>query len=191
MFYTPLSQSRLWGAVVLHVRAASPPAVLISMVREQVRALDKDLPVFNVYTVEERVGRSLSQEKLMATLCGLFGGLALALAAVGLYGVMAYSVGQRTREIGIRMALGADRGVILKQVLREAGAMTLAGVLLGLPLAYALTKLVSSMLYGLQPTDPVATGAAVAALSIAALLAAWVPARRATRVDPLVALRCE
>ena len=191
MVYFPLSQSGLWNAAVLHVRAAGNPSSLISMVREQVRALDKDLPVFNIYTVEERVDRSLSQEKLMATLSGLFGGLALALAAVGLYGVMAYAVGQQTREIGIRMALGAGRAVILQQVLWEAGAMTLAGVLLGLPMAYALTKLVSSMLYGLRPTDPLAVGGAVAVLSIAALLAAWVPARRATRVDPLVALRCE
>lgn len=89
------------------------------------------------------------------------------------------------------MALGADRGVILTDVLREAGAMTLAGVLLGLPLAYALTKLVSSMLYGIGPTDPASACAAAAALGIAALIAAWIPARRATRVDPLVALRCE
>jgi predicted permease len=191
MIYTAVAQSRLWGSMILHARAAGSPASLVSMVREQVRAIDKDLPVFNVYTVEERVSRSLSQEKLMATLSGLFGGLALALAAVGLYGVMSYAVGQRTREIGIRMALGAGRGVILKRVLWEAGAMTLAGVLLGLPVAWALARLVSSMLYGLRPTDPVATGGAVAALALAALLAAWVPARRATRVDPLVALRYE
>ena len=164
---------------------------MIPMVRDQVRAIDRDLPVFNVYTVDERVDQSLTQEKLLATLSGLFGGLALALAAVGLYGVMAYAVGQRTREIGIRMALGADRSVILTDVLREAGAMTLAGMLLGLPLAYALTKLVSSMLYGIGPADPASACGAAAALGIAALIAAWIPARRATRVDPLIALRCE
>jgi ABC-type antimicrobial peptide transport system permease subunit len=147
--------------------------------------------VFNVYTVDDRVDQSLTQEKLLAALSGLFGGLALALAAVGLYGVMAYAAGQRTREIGIRMALGADRSVILTDVLREAGAMTLAGMLLGLPMAYALTKLVSSMLFSIRPTDPAATCTAAAALGVAALIAAWIPARRATRVDPLVALRCE
>lgn len=120
----------------------------------------------------------------------LFGGLARPLAAVGLYGVMSNAVGQRTLEIGIRMALGASRGVILERVMWETGTMTLAGVLLGLPMAYALTRLLSSILYGLPPTDPLATGGAVA-LAIAALLAAWVPARRAPKVDPLVALRCE
>jgi len=192
MAYTAFFQSSyLLGHIVLHVRSAGNPASLIPMVRDQVRAIDRDLPVFNVYTVGERVDQSLTQEKLLATLSGLFGGLALALAAVGLYGVMAYAVGQRTREIGIRMALGADRSVILADVLREAGVMTLAGMLLGLPLAYALTKLVSSMLYGIGPADPASACGAAAALGIAALIAAWIPARRATRVDPLIALRCE
>ena len=192
MMYTPLFQSSyLLGQTVLHVRSAGSPASLIALVRDRVRALDSNLPVFNIHTVEERVDQSLTQEKLLATLSGLFGGLALALAAVGLYGVMAYAVGQRTREIGIRMALGADRGVILTQVLREAGVMTLGGILLGLPMAYGLTKLVSSLLYGIRPTDPAAVCGAVVALVIAAMIAAWIPARRATRVDPLVALRCE
>jgi ABC-type antimicrobial peptide transport system permease subunit len=156
-----------------------------------VRELDKDLPVFDVHTVQQEVDRSLNQDKLIATLSAMFSVLALVLSAVGLYGVMSYVVSRRVREIGIRMALGAERGPIVGLVLKEAVLLVAAGVVVGLPAAWAVAKLVSSLLYGVNPADPASALAATAVLALAALAAAWIPARRASRVDPTVALRYE
>jgi ABC-type antimicrobial peptide transport system permease subunit len=131
------------------------------------------------------------QERLIARLASFFGTLALALAAIGLYGTMAYTVGRRTNEIGVRVALGASRKQILKMVLREAFALVLLGMLLGLPLALAAGRLVASQLFGLKASDPLTLSAAIGLLAAVAGLAAYLPARRASKVDPMVALRYE
>jgi predicted permease len=191
MFYGPLAQRRLWGHMVLHLRTAGDLAPLAAAIRSYVRELDKDLPVFDVHTVQQEVDRSLNQDKLIATLSAMFSVLALVLSAVGLYGVMSYVVSRRVREIGIRMALGAERGPIVGLVLKEAVLLVAAGVVVGLPAAWAVAKLVSSLLYGVNPADPASALAATAVLALAALAAAWIPARRASRVDPTVALRYE
>ena len=193
MVYLPLAQGL--NSMVLHVRTASNAAGVADALREQVRALDKDLPVFDIRTVEQQVDLSLAQEKLVATLSGLFGLLALGLSAVGLYGVMAYSVGLRTREIGIRMALGARQGEVLWMVLRETFFLALTGITIGIPTALAAARLASSqiagLLFELKATDPVSIGIAASVMVVIAALAGYLPARRASRVDPMVALRYE
>jgi ABC-type antimicrobial peptide transport system permease subunit len=141
--------------------------------------------------MEAQVDESLFIERLVAALSMLFGGLATVLAAVGLYGVMSYTVSRRTREIGIRMALGAARGSVLWMVLREVAVMLSAGIVIGLPVAIGLSRFVESQLYGLSPTDPATLVLASTLLSGVAMLAGYVPARRATRVDPMLALRYE
>jgi putative ABC transport system permease protein len=137
------------------------------------------------------VDQSLAAERLTMQLCTFFGGLALVLACVGLYGVMSYAVAQRTAEIGVRMALGANAKAVVWLVFRETTHVILAGVAIGLPLALAATRLLSGFLYGLTATDPATVATATACLVAAAALSAYIPARRATRVDPLVALRAE
>jgi predicted permease len=188
MLYLAAAQ-RPYGGGVVHVRTAGDAEVLGPLARAEVRALDRDLPVNDLTTVRLELDRALTQDRLVAALSTLFSALALVLSAVGLYGVMSYAVSRRTREIGIRMALGAERGNIARQVLQEVAMLMLAGVLLGLPAAYAVLKLVSGMLFGLSSTDTATTVLAVAVLGLAALIAAWLPARRAARVDPMVALR--
>jgi ABC-type antimicrobial peptide transport system permease subunit len=137
------------------------------------------------------VNQFLTEDRLTAVLASAFGLLAMLLAAVGLYGVMAYSVARRTGEIGIRMALGGERANVLRLVLREAAVLVLVGVVVGLPLALALGRFVASMLFNLRPSDPAIMLGASAILASAGLAAAYVPARRAAQVDPMVALRCE
>jgi ABC-type antimicrobial peptide transport system permease subunit len=149
------------------------------------------LALSEVKTQNQQIDEALVQEKLIARLASFFGGLALALAAIGLYGTLAYTVGRRTSEIGIRVALGASGKQILKMVLREAFALVLIGVLLGLPMALAAGRLVASQLYGLKTSDPLTLSAAIGLLVAVASLAAYLPARRASKVDPMVALRYE
>jgi ABC-type antimicrobial peptide transport system permease subunit len=173
------------------VRTAGDPTALAPAVRSLVREIDRNVPLYNMGTVQGEIDRSLMQDKLIATLCSVFSGLALCLSAVGLYGVMSYWVSRRIREIGIRMALGATRGEILGQVLGEAMRLVAVGALLGLPGSYAAVKLVTSMLYGVQPLDPVSAALAIAILAVAAVLAVWIPARRAAGIDPMSALRYE
>ena len=141
--------------------------------------------------MEDQIDESLSAQRVMAGLSAFFGILATLLAAIGLYGVMAYTVTRRTREIGIRLALGADRSSLLKLVLREVAILTVAGVLIAIPVSLAITRLVRSVLYGILPNDPLSIAAAVILLASVALLAGYIPAERATRVDPLTALRYE
>jgi ABC-type antimicrobial peptide transport system permease subunit len=141
--------------------------------------------------MEDQIDESLSTQRAMAGLSAFFGILATLLAAIGLYGVMAYTVTRRTREIGIRLALGADRSSLLKLVLREVAILTVAGVLIAIPVSLAITRLVRSVLYGIVPSDPLSIAAAVILLASVALLAGYIPAERATRVDPLTALRYE
>jgi putative ABC transport system permease protein len=175
----------------LAVRTQGDPAALTAAVRRQVRALDADLPVFDVSTLEQRLAASVAARRFGLLLLGAFAALALALAAVGLSGVIAYAVSERTREIGIRMALGADRGDVLSLVVGKGLAMAAAGVLIGLPVAFGLSRYLASALYGIAPSDPVTYLLIPVVLLTAALFAAYVPARRATRVDPVVALRAE
>ncbi|HKG21968.1 MAG TPA: FtsX-like permease family protein, partial [Blastocatellia bacterium] len=155
----------------------------------ELRALDREIPISQVQTMEEVVSRSLSQRRLNMSLLVLFAALAGLLAAVGIYGVMAYTVSERTHEIGIRMALGAPRAQVLRMMLSNGARLTLIGIAIGLGVALALTRVMANLLYGVSTTDPL-TFAAISVLLIAvALPASYIPARRAARVDPLEALR--
>lgn len=178
-------------AMAIYLRTDVAPLSLMPAVREQVRALDRDLPVFGERTMTQVAAESVSRRKFAMQLVGLFGVLALLLAGVGIYGVIAYSVTQRTREIGIRVALGANRSAILRWVLKQGLILTVAGVAVGLLGAFALTRLLRSLLFGVGPADIVTYGVLATLLTIVALIACYVPARRATKVDPLVALRHE
>ena len=175
----------------LVIRTKSDPAGIVAAVRKQVWEVDKDQPVSNVRTVDQVFATAVSRERFQTLLLGLFAALALVLAIVGLYGVMSYAVMQRTHEIGIRMALGAQRGEVLRLIIGQGMALTLAGVGLGIGVALVVTRLLAGVLYGVTATDP-ATFVVVASLLVAvALIASYIPARRATKVDPLVALRYE
>jgi putative ABC transport system permease protein len=186
-FYLPVHS----GSGTLVVRATSDPRSLAGAIREQVFAADKNQPVYDVQTMEERVIRSLEGRRFAMMLLGSFSGFALVLAAVGLYGVLAFAVSQRTREIGIRMALGAQASDVLKQIMREGMLLVLIGVVAGLAAALGLTRLMGSLLYGVSATDPVTFAGISLLLAGVALGACFVPARRATRVDPMIALRYE
>jgi predicted permease len=170
--------------------AASTPSI-VSEIRESVRSVDKDLPVQDVRTQTQQIDATLSSERAFATLTSAFGLLALILASIGIYGIMAYTVSRRTNEIGIRMALGARSSQVLSMVLRETFLLALIGIAAGLAAAAALTRLAASMLYNLKPTDPITFGAAALVLVVIALAAGFTPAHRASRVDPMHALRHE
>ena len=178
-------------AMAVYVKTDVAPLSLTQSLREQVRAVDKDLPIFGERTMEQVVAESVSRRRFAMQVVGLFGILALLLAAVGIYGVIAYSVTQRTREIGIRVALGASRGVILRWVLKQGMYLIMFGVCAGLLGAFALTRLIRSLLFGVGPTDVVTYAALAILLALVALIACYVPARRATKIDPLMALRYE
>jgi len=189
--YLPLRQTSQVSSRTLCVRSDGDPTALVPALRRVVQALDKDLPIFDVLTYTEQVNRSLTLERLVAALSGFFGASSLLLAAIGLYGVLAYSVVRRTREVGIRMALGAQPDKVFRLVMVETLGLVLIGIVVGLGAALATTRFVSVLLYGLTPTDPVTLSLAVLVLVIVAALAGYLPARRAARVDPLVALRHE
>lgn len=188
--YIPIFQNPAY-AMAVYLRTDVGPLSLTQTLREQVRAVDRDLPIFGERTMEQVVAESVSRRKFTVQIVGLFGILALLLAAVGIYGVIAYSVTQRTREIGIRVALGASRGAILRWVLKQGMFLTMAGVAIGLIGSFALTRLLRTLLFGIGPTDIVTYAALAILLTVVALIACYIPARRATKVDPLVALRYE
>ena len=188
--YVPFVQNPLWAADIA-VRARGNPSSLGGALREQIRAIDSALPVAEVKPMEEAIGSSIAQPRFRTALLSLFGAAALLLAAIGIYGVLAYTVTQQTREIGIRMALGANPGRVLRLVLARGLRLAGAGTAIGVLAALVLTRLLGSLLFDVSATDPL-TFAAVAGLLLAvALLACYVPARRAMRVDPMVALRYE
>lgn len=189
--FFPYLQNDFVGGAVLYVRATQDSAVAFSAAQQTVRDLDANVPVYNMRTLERQIERSLVNDRLVATLSTAFGVLATLLAVIGLYGVMAYTVARRTREIGLRMALGAMTGDVTWLVMREVLVLVGSGVALGLIGAWALTKYVSSQLYGITPNDPVTIVAAALTLGLVALLAGYIPARRATRVNPVTALRYE
>lgn len=175
----------------LVVRSATDPASLVPAIRAAVAAVDKDQPISGVETMKQLVSDSVSTRRLTLVLLGLFSGLALVLAAIGIYGVMAYSVAQRTHEIGIRMAVGAQQKDVLGLVLGEGARLTLWGVGFGVAAALGLTRLLSSLLFAVSASDPLTYAAVAVVLVVVALLASYIPARRALRVDPIVALRYE
>ncbi|MGH9766358.1 MAG: FtsX-like permease family protein, partial [Blastocatellia bacterium] len=185
------------GGATFEVRTAGDPNAAVAAVREAVREVDGNLPLNNIKTQVEQADETLRMERLFAKLMSFFGLLAQQLASIGLYGVMAYSVSQRTNEIGIRMALGASQRDVLKMILRQGMVLTLIGVALGLAGAYVLTKYLESwmnltrMLYGVKITDPLTYGVIAVLLTLVALVACYVPALRATKVDPMIALRYE
>jgi putative ABC transport system permease protein len=187
--YLPHAEIAING-MALAVRAANPEK-LAPAIRGQVKAMDPDLPIIDVRTMTEVISRSVWQPRLYAILFGVFAAVALALASVGVYGVMAYSVSERTREIGLRVALGARRRDVLKLVFARGLALTLIGAGIGLGAALALTRLMQSMLFEVSATDPLTFAGLAALLSLVATLACYLPARRATKVDPMIALRCE
>jgi predicted permease len=190
MLYVPFAQHPR-PLRELEVRTAGDPTAVVSVLRRELAGVDPRVPVLGPLSLRERVDASIAGERLIAKLSAGFGALALGLASIGLYGVMAYVVARRTAEIGIRMALGARRADVRRLVLRDTLALVLGGMLIGLPAALAAGRLLSSQLYGLTWRDPFAIMAGLSMLSAAALAAAYLPARRAARVDPLVALRYE
>jgi predicted permease len=188
--YVPFAQWRVVNAV-FHVRAAGAAASITGAVRAAVNAVDPNLPVINMSTQEEQVDKRLQPERTFAQAYSLFGGLALLLASIGLFGLMSYSIARRTNEIGIRMALGAQRRDVLRLVMSESMTLVGVGVAIGLAAALAASRLVAALLFGLAPTDGVAIAAATLLLGAVSALAGYLPARRASLVDPLVALHYE
>ena len=186
--YLPYEQSPV-TSVTLIVRAEKDPAALSAGLREAVKAADPDVPLYAVRTLAEIVSDRTAERRLAVMLISVFAAVALLLAAIGIYGVMSYAVAQRTQEIGIRMALGAERHDILRMVLRHGSLMAAAGVGIGLLTALGLARLITSLLFQVSATDPPTFSIVPVVLAAVALLACYIPARRATRVDPLVALR--
>jgi putative ABC transport system permease protein len=191
--YAPSTQERRsWLAPRdLVVRTNGDAAAIAGAVRQAVWAVDKDQPVSNVRTMDQVFAAAISRERFQMLLLGLFAALALVLACVGLYGVISYGVAQRTHEIGVRMALGAQPRDVLRLVIRQGMVLTLAGLLIGTAGALAATRVMTELLYGVMPTDAITFISVGALLVLVALLACYVPARRATKVDPLIALRYE
>jgi putative ABC transport system permease protein len=174
--------------MALVVRTASDPAAFAATLRREVQALDKDQPIYNVRTMDDVVANSLGTRRVSMQLFAVFAGAALLLAAIGIYGVMAYSVTQRTHEIGIRMALGAQKSDVLGLVIQQGMTLTVIGVVVGLVGAFSLTRLIASLLFGVAATDPLTFVAIPLLLLFVALVACYLPARRAARLDPIEAL---
>jgi predicted lysophospholipase L1 biosynthesis ABC-type transport system permease subunit len=189
-FYRPVTQIYV-PEMTLIARTPGGPEVALAEIRRELRALDRDLPVAEAETMHAHLDRALSQERLTASLLSGLGLLALALAVIGIYGVMSFSVAQRTSEIGIRMALGAQAPEVLAMILRHAALPLGAGLAIGWAAAAIVSRYAASLLYGVGPTDPWTFVAMASLLGAAAMIACYLPARRAARIDPTVALRYE
>jgi len=189
--YLPASQLNTWCCLYSIVRTSLDPTSLEASVQSIVREMDKDIPVTQVRTMNELMSSELSQPRFATVLLSTFAGLALVLTTLGLYGVMTYSVSRRTREIGLRMALGAQRATVLKMVLREASILLAIGIALGTAASLASASVLQSMLYGTGARNPFVLSEVCIAVAVAGLLAAYIPAFRAAKVDPMVSLRYE
>ncbi|MEK6285157.1 MAG: ABC transporter permease [Acidobacteriota bacterium] len=188
--YFPFPQFPLFFMTVV-VRTTGDPLNLVAAARSEVLAVNADQPISNIHTMEELIANSIAQRRFNMLLLGIFAGVALLLSAVGIYGVMSYSVAQRTHELGVRMALGAQTSHVVSLVVKQGMALALAGVGIGLAAAFALTRIMASLLYGVSATDPLTFSVIAVLLASVALLACYLPARRATKVDPMIALRYE
>jgi predicted permease len=188
--YQPFRQGPVRGGT-FEIRTAGDPTAITASAREALRAIDPTLPIFNVRTLEEQILRSLRQERLFARLSLMLGGLALTLSAMGLYGLLAYAVVRRTPEIGVRIALGAERSAVRWMVLKQSLMLVALGLAIGIPAARSSTGVLASLLFGLEPHDPRVLAAAAAIMCAVAFGAAYIPARRASNIDPLIALRQE
>jgi putative ABC transport system permease protein len=188
--YVPFRQ-RPQNEMVVLVKSRQEPATLVSAIRGAVASVDKEQPIFGIATMEEVVNASVFPRRITLILLALFSGLALVLAAVGIYGVVSYSVAQRQTEIGIRMALGAQRGDVLRLVLARGGKISIAGIVIGSAASLALTRLIANLLYSVSAVDPVTFAVVALVLALIAMVACYIPARRALRVDPLIAMRHE
>jgi len=189
--YTPHAQDGSWGFMTLVIRATADPVAMSNTLRREVLGLDKDLPIFNVKTMEDVVAASIGSRRASMLLLSVFAGVALLLAAVGIYGVIAYTVTQRTQDIGIRMALGAQAGDVLRMVVRQGMTLVLIGIGAGLAGALGLSRVIANLLFGVNAIDPMTFAAISLLLAFVALLACYLPARRAARLDPIIALRSE
>lgn len=188
--YVPNLQEQV-GQQTLAIRSILLPEILLASVKTAVREMDANLPITQVATMREVIAQAIWQPCLYSILFAAFAVVALLLACVGIYGVMSYAVAARTNELGIRMALGAQPHEVLRLVIGQGASLALSGVGLGLLGAWLLTRLMKTLLFGISATDPLTFGSVALLLTVAALSACWIPARRATKVDPLIALRCE
>jgi predicted permease len=193
VLYEPLLQDERGTAatVVLHVRTRGNPKLILDRVRAEIRALNPHVPIYDVTTLAARLSLALRPDRMMAILASFFGSLALLLTAMGIYGVIVYAVGRRTKEIGVRLALGATPRNVLQMIVRETLTLVAAGAILGLPLAFICTRVLKSMLFGVETQDPITAVACIGVLLIAGLVAGYLPARRASLLEPVSALRAE
>jgi predicted permease len=188
--YVPYTQSPV-GAMAFEIRTAADPAATLAAIREAVRQVDPSVPLMSVSTQIEQIELRFAQERLLARAYALFGGLALLVASIGLFGLMSYTVARRTNEIGVRMALGAERRDVVRMIMGESQVLVGIGLVVGLGAALATSRLVATLLFGVQPTDTATIAAAMLVMTAVSAFAGYLPARRAARVDPMVALRYE
>jgi putative ABC transport system permease protein len=190
MMYVPFAQVPFWGSEVV-VRSGLSAAEIAAAIRTETHNIDKDLPVTDIASFPQALHASVAEPRFRTVLLGLFSAIALLLAAIGIFGVISFSISLRTREIGVRMALGATPTSIRHLVMAESAKLVLSGLAAGIPAALILTHFLSALLFGVTPTDPLTFIGVALLLMLVALAAAYLPARRAIRIDPMVALRCE